>query len=204
MGQHIGVFGGSFNPIHHGHLILAQDVLESYELDLLLFVPCGLPPHKDAYDLAPGEHRLGMLELVTEADPRFEVSASELDRQGLTYTFDTLNELAEKFPHDDLSFIVGSDTLPEFHTWYRIEELLSTYRIISLVRPGFGQAELASRDFFLEPGHKEELLNTMLQGHRVDISSSDIRMRLAEGMSIRYLVPEEVEMYIYEHGLYKC
>ena len=202
MGQYIGVFGGSFNPVHHGHLILAQDILESFELDLLLFVPCGVPPHKDPRQLAPGPHRLAMLQLVTEADPRFDVSAHELERESRAYTFDTLNDLQEAFPGATLSFVIGGDTLPELHTWYRIEALLSRYRIISLVRPGFGRDELEAMDFHLAEGRKEALMDHLLLGHRVDISSSDIRMRLAEGMSIRYLVPAEIEMYICEHGLY--
>lgn len=204
MVQKTGVFGGSFNPIHHGHLILAQDVLESFELDHLLFVPCGFPPHKDLSDYAPGDHRVNMLEMVAETDPRFEVTGMELERDSTSYTYDSLNALQDESPDEEILFVIGSDTLPELHTWHRVEDLLDEFRIVSLVRPGFRREDLESVDFRLRAGRKEQLLGSLIQGHRIDISSSDIRMRLAEGMSIRYLVPEEVEMYIYEHGLYKC
>jgi nicotinate-nucleotide adenylyltransferase len=202
--QKIGVFGGSFNPIHHGHLILAQDVLESFELDHFLFVPCGFPPHKDLADYAPGDHRLNMLEMVAETDPRFEVTGMELERDSTSYTYESLKALQDESPDEEILFVIGSDTLPELHTWHCVEDLLDEFRIVSLVRPGFRFEDLESLDFRLRPGRKEELLGSLIQGHRIDVSSSDIRMRLAEGMSIRYLVPEEVEMYIYEHGLYKC
>jgi len=204
LGQKIGVFGGSFNPIHNGHLILAQDVFESFELDHLLFVPCGFPPHKDVADFAPGDHRVHMLEMVAETDPRFEVTAMELERETTSFTYDTLTTLQEELEDDEILFVIGSDTLPELHAWHRIEELLGEFRIVSLVRPNFRREDLEAIDFRLQPGRKKELLDRLIHGHRIDISSSDIRMRLAEGMSIRYLVPEAVEMYIYEHGLFKC
>ena len=200
----IGVFGGSFNPLHHGHLILAQDVLETFELESLIFVPCGRPAHKHEADLADPEHRLAMLEPIVELDPRFEVSDWEIRRQGVSYTIDTLEALSRERGGQTLCFIAGSDTLPELHTWRRIADLLDAFPIVSLVRPGYSHEELGTMEFHLGPERKERLLENLVLGHRVDISSSDIRMRIAEGMSISYLVPSEVEMYIAEHGLYRA
>ena len=202
MAATIGVFGGSFNPVHNGHLILAQDILEAYELDRILFVPCGYPPHKDPAQLAAAEHRLAMLEQVAELDPRFDLSQIELQREGKSFTIDTLEALQADLPDRELAFIVGSDTLPELRSWHRINDLLHRHRILAPVRPGFDLDTLRAMDFGLEFGWKERLLANLVQGHRVGVSSSDIRMRVAEGMSIRYLVPPEVEMYIFEHGLY--
>ena len=203
MADKIGVFGGCFNPVHLGHLVLAQDALESFELDSVLFVPCGNPSHKDIATFASGEHRLAMLQQVIELDIRFEVSDVELTRNGTSYMIDTLEELQADYPDDELVFIVGSDTLADLSNWHRIEELLHRHRIIAPVRPGYDLKRLKTIDFQLEEGWKERLLENMISGHLIEISSSEIRMRVAEAMSIRYLVPSEVEMYIYEHGLYK-
>ena len=201
--RRIGVFGGSFNPVHTGHLVMGQDLLEAYELDEVVFVPCGNPPHKDVAEFAPAEHRKAMLELVSEIDDRFSVSDVELDRAGFSYTIDTLNELQSVLAGDQLFFMIGSDTLPELYTWHRIEDMLETYSILPLVRPGFDSPDLAKMDFQLPEGWRERLLENLVRGHHMDISASDIRMRVAEGMCIRYLVPPEVEMYISEHRLYQ-
>ena len=199
----IGVFGGSFNPVHLGHLVLAQDALESFELDSVLFIPCGNPSHKDLATFASHEHRLAMLQRVIELEFRFEVSDVEVTREGTSYMIDTLEELQADFPGEELVFIVGSDTLTDLFCWHRIDELLHRHRIIAPVRPGYEVDRLKAMDFQLEEGWKEKLLENVISGHQIEISSSEIRMRVAEGMSIRYLVPSEVEMYIYEHGLYK-
>lgn len=204
MDDTIGVFGGSFNPVHHGHLILAQDVLETFELESVIFVPCGRPAHKHPADLADAEHRLAMLEPIADLDPRFAVSDREIRREGISYTIDTLEALSRKHGGQRLCFIVGSDTLPELHTWRRIDDLLASFSIVSLVRPGYSHDELKGMPFHLGSERKEQLLENLVLGHRVDISSSDIRMRIAEGMSISYLVPPHVEMYIAEHGLYRA
>jgi nicotinate-nucleotide adenylyltransferase len=198
-----GVLGGSFNPVHHAHLILAQDVLESFELDRVIFVPCGRPAHKPNDDLAEARHRLAMLELAVEFDHRFEVSDVEIQREGVSYTIDTLDELSRRWPKDQFSFLLGSDSLPELRTWHRIEELVDRYRFLSQVRPRYDLNRLQGEDLGLGPERQAWLLEHVIDGHLIEISASEIRMRVAEGMSIRYLVPPEVEMYIFEHGLYR-
>lgn len=200
--RNVGVLGGSFNPVHLGHLILAQDALEHFELDEILLVPCRNPPHKAAELMAPAEHRKAMLELVAEEDPTFGVSDLELVRNGPSYTIDTIEQLMLFRPEDRIHFIIGSDSVPELRTWHRILELLPLCPFLVVTRPGFARETLECRDLGLPDPWPERLLSNMVEGHRVDISSTDIRMRVAEGMSIRYLVPPCVEMYIIEHGLY--
>lgn len=202
MAARVGVFGGSFNPVHVGHLVLAQDALEAGELDEICFVPCGVPPHKPVDDMAAAAHRVAMLELVVELDEGFSVSRLEVDRPGVSYTIDTLEALQRRLPGARLVFVMGSDTLPELHTWHRIEELLGRYETLAVVRPGLDLAGLERRDLRLPEAVRDRLLRRVVRGHEMDVSATDIRMRVAEGMRIRYLVPEAVEMYIMEHSLY--
>lgn len=198
----LGVFGGSFNPVHTGHLVLAQDALEQFELDEMLLVPCRNPPHKPHSELVPAPHRRAMLEAVCEEDPRFEVSDMELNRNGISYTMDTIQQLQLLYPDDEICFVIGSDTVPDLPTWHRVGELLNLCTFLVMARPGFERKELERMDLDLPAPWPDRLLNHIVDGHLIEISSSDIRMRVAEGMSIRYLVPPVVEMYIYEHGLY--
>ena len=126
----------------------------------------------------------------------------ELNRNGISYTIDTVQQLQLLHPDDEVHFILGSDSVPELHTWHRIEELLSLCPFLVMARPGFERQVLAGQDLGLAEPWPERLLKNVVDGHLIEISSSDIRMRIAEGMSVRYLVPPPVEMYIYEHGLY--
>ena len=202
MDSDIGILGGSFNPVHLGHLILAQDAFERFELDRVYFVPCACAPHKPADLLAPAEDRLAMLEEAIEGDPRFAVSRAEIDRGGVSFTIDTVREFRQLFPGSGLHFIIGADTLTELKSWRCIGELLSLCAFVTLARPGFRTADVRDEDIGLPPPWPDRLRARVATGHAVDISSTDIRMRLAEGLSIRYLVPETVEMYISEHHLY--
>lgn len=201
----IGVLGGTFNPVHLGHLIVAQTAMERFELGRVLFIPCASPPHKNGPGLAEGRHRLAMLQSAIEGDLRFEVSDVELQRGGRSYTIDTVRALHERFPGADFCFIIGADTLTELHTWREIETLLTLVRFVTVARPGTDLAPLRARPdrLRLPPPWPERLLADVAEARQVDISSSDIRYRLAEGMSIRYLVPVGVEMYITEHHLYR-
>ena len=198
----IGILGGTFNPVHVGHLVLAQDALEDYELDKILFVPCATPAHKEESSLAPTRHRVAMLELALEHDPRFEVSMVELERGGVSYTIDTVEALAVAHPKAELFFIIGGDTLFEIHSWRQVDRLLSLCEFIVMARPGFEDRDLTAQTLRLDDPWAERLAGRVTAMHLVDVSSSDIRMRVAEGLSIRYLVPPEVAMYISEHNLY--
>lgn len=203
--QRIGILGGTFNPIHLGHLIVAQMAMERFELGRVLFIPCASPPHKNGKGLADGNHRLAMVQGAIEGDLRFEASDVEIQRGGRSYTIDTVRALREKMPAAGLCFIIGADTLPELHLWREIGALLGLVRFVTLARPGTDLAALRAKPCRLrlpEPWPRR-LLDDVAEGRQVDISSSDIRYRLAEGMSIRYLVPQAVEMYIVEHNLYR-
>lgn len=196
----LGVFGGTFNPVHWGHLVLAQDALELFELNRVLFVPCAHPPHKTSADLAPAEHRMALLDAALEGDLRFEACDIELRRQGPSYTVDTVRELQRKFPEVEIVFIIGSDSLMELRSWKDIYALLDICRVVTIARPG---APTAEGDFGLREPWPSRIRAGIRAGHQVAISSSDIRWRIAEGMSIRYLVHPAVEMYITEHSLYR-
>lgn len=198
----IGILGGTFNPVHSGHLLLAQNAMERLELSKVLFIPCANPPHKAATTLASAEHRLAMLELATEHDLHFEVSDMEIRRGGYSYTIDTIRELKRINPSAELYFIIGTDSLLELHTWKNIHDLLKLCRFITFSRPGTEMSSIDKDTIRLDPPWPDRLIKDVMTGQLLDISSSDIRYRVAEGMSIRYLVPQGVEMYIAEHNLY--
>jgi nicotinate-nucleotide adenylyltransferase len=201
--QRIGIFGGSFNPVHLGHLVLAQDACERYELERVLFMPCAQAPHKTSLGLAEARHRLAMLELVAEHDDRFTVSSLEIQRGGVSYTIDTVQELQRRHPEARLFFLIGADSLRDLHTWKNIDQLLECCEFLSFRRPGVSR-QFAPEELGLPGEWAQHLLNHFIEGHEVGISSSEIRRRVAEGMSIRYLVPPAVEMYISEHHLYRA
>ncbi len=198
----IGVFGGSFNPVHMGHLIMAQDALELFELSRILFVPCAQPPHKTVA-LAPAEHRLAMLQAALEGELRFEASDIELRRGGVSWSVETIRELRSVYPGAEITLMVGSDSLPDLHAWRDVHTLLQLCRVVTLARPGVDLDALGRMDLKLESPWSERLRAQIRVGHLVHISSTDIRYRVAEGMSIRYLVHPAVEMYVLEHRLYR-
>ena len=196
-----GILGGTFDPVHTGHLILAQEAMETLDLARILFIPCNQPPHKSSARITPARHRLAMLERATEGNPAFDVSDMEIRRGGVSYAVDTLRELAGQAQGPDLVFIIGADTLPELHLWHEIETVLTLCRFAAFGRPGHVEG-LSAEKIKLPPPWPEQLSNSLRPGRLIEISSSDIRHRLAEGWSISYLVPPEVEMYIAEHNLY--
>jgi nicotinate-nucleotide adenylyltransferase len=196
----IGIFGGTFNPVHLGHLIAAQDACDQFELNRVLFIPCAVPPHKATGNLADNAHRLRMLEACLEGDPHFEFSDIEIERGGLSYTIDTVRALRRQEPAAEWFLILGSDSLLDLHSWRLVNALLDEIRIVTLIRPG---TPLPTPEALQLPAPwPDRLLGDVRVGHQVEISSGDIRRRCAEGWSIRYLVHPAVEMYIAEHGLY--
>jgi nicotinate-nucleotide adenylyltransferase len=199
----IGLLGGTFNPVHSGHLALAQSAFEGYDLDKVIFIPCRKPPHKDTAPLVPAEHRLAMLEMAIEDDIRFEMSRIEIEREGPSYSIDTVSWFAGQYPGQELLFIIGADTLPELHLWKDIGKLLEICRFISFERPGTDTELLTPERIKLPEPWPDKLLGDLSKGMRFEVSSSELRYRIAEGFSIKYLVPQSVEMYIAEHSLYK-
>lgn len=204
MAQRIGIFGGSFNPVHTGHLVMAQDALDRVGLHKVVFVPAAQPPHKSAQILAPAKDRVEMLRLAVQGDPRFEVSEVELNRGGVSYTVDTVRCLRAQWPEAELHLIIGGDTLHELHTWKDVAVLLSLCTVVTVARPGFAAGDADPALLRLPEPWPRKLLAGVVAGHLVEISASDIRHRLSRGLSIRYLVPDEVARYIDQHRLYSA
>jgi len=188
--------------VHLGHLVLAQDALELAPLDRVVFVPGHHPPHKRGRDLAPGPHRVALLERAIEGQAAFEVSDVELRRGGTSYTVDTVEQLRSAHPSADLFFLIGADSLFELHTWRRITDLLQMCTILVCNRPGFPLDRLEDAALRLPDPWPQRLREQFLPSNWIGISSSDIRSRLAAGRSVRYLTPAGVCDYIQTHSLY--
>lgn len=203
MADRIGILGGSFNPVHLGHLVMAQDALERFGLDRVLFVPANQPPHKPTPGMASAADRLTMLQLATRGDPRFAVCEEELQRGGVSYTVDTLRRLRELHPGAGLHFIIGGDTLRELHTWKDIYTVLELCVMVTIARPGFRTEGLDAEGLRLDDPWPARLAANVVTGHLVAVSSTDIRARAARGWSVRYLVPDAVAQYIADGGLYR-
>lgn len=199
MSRAIGLLGGTFNPVHEGHLSIAREALRLFALDAVWFIPCAVPPHKPSHNLASNEDRLAMLRLALAGETRFEALSIEFERPGKSYTVDTVRALQALHPADGFVFVIGADTLPELHTWHQPLELLSLVRIVTLARPGFVPDPAALR---LPAPWPEKLLADLRTGEPLDVASRDIRAKIAAGEPVS-LVPEPVLHYIQEHNLYR-
>lgn len=187
----IGILGGTFNPIHIGHLILAEEAYFKLRLDKLIFVPAFMPPHKNDSDVIDARHRLEMVRLAIEDNPAFEISTYEIDSKKKSYSIDTLRELRRIYGDDaQLCFITGSDSLKDLFSWKNINDIFKISKFIVANRPGYPIKEV--------PKEADTVVVTP-----IEVSSEDIRKRLQEGKSIRYLVPEKVRKYIIGCGLYR-
>ncbi len=193
------VFGGSFNPIHYGHLLLADEVVEALALDRVLFVPAAVPPHKSPAYLAPAEDRYEMVNLATAGHPTFAVSDVELRRAGPSYTVDTLTALG--IPRDELFLIVGSETFLDFLTWREPRRIAELARLVVVPRVGsvFDPASAAVQKVVREIGQEP----LVVRATSLPISASDLRRRVREGRSIAYRVPDPVAAYIHARHLYR-
>jgi nicotinate-nucleotide adenylyltransferase len=187
-----GVFGGTFDPVHLGHLIIAEEAASRLRLDRVLFVPASRPAHKRAGGITPVAHRLAMLRIATRANDRFRVSRIEADRAGISFTAQSLDALVRKGA-GDLYFIMGRDSLEAFHSWRDPERIARLARLVVFPR---GEGELAS----LDPSIRRRVL--FLHPPRIGISSTEIRRRLRRGGSVRYWIPDGVLAYVKRHGLY--
>lgn len=199
--RRIGVFGGSFDPVHIGHVIIAQDAVEQLELDRLIFVPAAVSPFKQDRTPTGGCHRLEMLRRATASNLRFEVSDLEMKRGGVSYTIETIRQLQRENSESELFFILGLDSMKELHRWYGSDELLECCTVVPFGRGGQCPGKTAAESG-LSSYWKKKLFDRLIQVHQIEISASEIRMRVAEGLSIQTLVLPEVEMYIAEHHLY--
>lgn len=216
--KRVGIFGGTFDPPHLGHLILAEEIREAFDLAEIYFMPCNQPPHKDREDLTDAQHRFAMVVAATLHNPAFVASPIEVNRPGKSYSIDTVRELQEAMGEEiELVFVTGLDAFLDIETWEGFEQLLDLCHVIVVSRPGHGFDEVSKlpdwiqertidlrendtppADRFPQEGRRIFLSDSV----HLDLSSTDIRERIAAGTSVRYKVPGEVERYIRSHGLY--
>ncbi len=189
----VGIMGGTFDPIHHGHLVAASEVATLYDLDEVIFVPTGEPWQKSHRTVSPAEHRYLMTVIATASNPRFWVSRVDIDRAGLTYTIDTVRDIAGLRPDSELYFITGADALAQILSWKDAAELLERANFVGVTRPGYD----------LSDDHLPTDSVKLLDVPAMAISSSDCRARVAEGRPVWYLVPDGVVQYISKHHLYR-
>ena len=196
---HIGILGGTFNPPHIGHLVMAQEALDQLDLDRVVFMPVAVPPHKEARDDIGAEGRVELCELAVDDEERLAVSTLEVDRGGASYTVDTLRVLHDLEPEHELIFIVGGDMAQSLPSWREPEAILGLARLAVAEREGVRREDIARRLDSLHSGDRVVFFDMP----RIDVSSSAIRRRVAEGRPIRYLVPDRVAAAIAERGLYR-
>jgi nicotinate-nucleotide adenylyltransferase len=201
----IGIMGGTFNPIHHGHLVTAQEALSQFKLDMVIFIPTGNPPHKIENEVASAEDRYIMTVIATSSNSNFFVSRMEIDRKGKSYTIDTVRQLKKIYGSSSLLyFITGADAILEILTWKNTDEIVSLCKFIAATRPGYNLSRI-------EDLRKRLFSNTEAADNKIyimeipalSISSTDIRNRVKHNRPIDYLLPEGVSNYILKHGLYK-
>lgn len=204
MGRKLGVFGGTFDPIHVGHLIHAEHCRDQLDLDAVLFVPASLPPHKPADSITDGRHRLDMIRLAIAGNVGFEARDLELQRGGVSFTVQTLDSIHEQHVDAELYFLMGADSLADFHNWRQPERIVELARLAIARRSVSESDDRANRAWPAVPAALPDDRIVEISSPMVAISSSQIRKRVAEGRSIRYLVPAAVEAYIHAHGLYRA
>jgi nicotinate-nucleotide adenylyltransferase len=200
----IGVFGGTFDPVHVGHLIVADQCREQAELDQVWFVPAARPPHKPGQDLTAFARRAEMLALATAGNPGFRVEELEKDRPGPSYTVDTLGELHRRSPGHDYFFLLGSDCLPDLAHWREPARIAELAALLIWERPGWPLWPEEQLRAALRLPAAAPLRLRVARGPHVDIASRDLRDRAAHGRSLRYLLPRAVECYIETHRLYQA
>ena len=197
----LGILGGTFDPIHIGHLIVAEEAREQLGLSHVLFMPTGQPWLKAEIRISPSYHRTAMVRLATESNSNFRMSSMEVDRPGATYTLDTLRELRKELSAStEIFFILGLDSYNSLQRWREPEKILELCTLVVVARRGFQDVDLELVES-MAPGMSSRVVS--LRGPLIGVSGTDIRRRIAEGRSICYLVPKAVEEYIYKHGLYK-
>lgn len=190
----IGIMGGTFDPIHFGHLMMAEQAREAKSLDQVWFIPAGNPPHKKGKEITDATHRMTMVKLAIEDNPAFSALDWELRQSGYSYTVFTIKALKDQFPDAHFSLILGTDMVNSLSTWYRIDELLELTEVIAIGRPGFPTEKL--------PEWIQKKVNWVPDVVQIELSATEIRQRLVEGRSVRYLIPEKVISYIREKQLY--
>ncbi len=196
----LAIMGGTFDPVHYGHLVTAETARAEFGFNKVIFVPSGYPPHKVGQEISEAHHRYLMTVLAVTTNPFFEVSRIEVDRQGYSYAIDTVKAIKEKYKQWDIYFITGADAVLEILTWKSIDELIELCTFVAATRPGFDLELLDQKLEKISKDAKDKFLRFEVPA--LAISSTDIRRRVANGKPIKYLLPEAVEHYIYSHKLY--
>ena len=202
--RRIGVFGGTFDPVHYGHLVIAEEVHATLQLAEMVFVPTGQPPHKTNEEITAAEHRVKMLELAIASNPYFSISRVDVDRPGPSYTVDMLQLLRKQWGEQTaIYFIIGSDSLEDLLSWYDPAGILEQLtHLVAVRRPGYSESDAYYNRLETRlPGIKQRLL--IVDAPQFDISATDLRKRVAEGRPIKYQTSESVESYIVQYGLYR-
>ena len=198
----IGIMGGAFDPIHYGHLLIAENAAEQYGLDQVYFMPTGQSPLKAKRHITDAAHRCEMIQLAIADNPRFRLSTQEIDNEGTSYTYRTLERLKEKHPMDQFFFIMGGDSLKDFETWRYPERIVRAACVLASVRDDVeGDAFRKQLEYLRERFGTEAIFP--LSTPNYEVSSHGIRTLTEQGQTIRYMVPESVRAYIEEHGLYR-
>ena len=197
----IGIMGGTFDPVHYGHLLIAENAFEQLSLDEVRFIPTGRSPHKQGKQITDGAHRLRMVELAIADNPAFVADDRELRSDALSYSYVTLQEMHDYSPNDELYFIMGGDPLRDFKTWYHPELICACSTLVAAIRDGCDQEQLMT--------YAEELRKLfsadvrLIRTPNLSVASSELRRRVASGETIRYQVPETVRAYIQNNRLYR-
>ncbi len=200
----VALFGGSFDPIHTGHLIIARSVAEKLDIERIVFLPSGNPPHKPTGLAAGIDHRIEMVRLAIADEPLFTLDEFDARRDGPTYTLDTIRHFAGQVSHaEKLVWIIGADSLVALATWHRAAELVDACRIVTAVRPGWTSPDLSVLKPTLTNEQVAKLRSQILETPCIDISATDIRHRVRNNASVNYLVPDAVRRHILENGLYR-
>ncbi len=197
----LGIMGGSFDPIHMGHLLIAEEARVQLGMEEVVFIPTGQPWMRECGPISPPHHRVNMVRLALACNPFFRLSDVEIERPGPTYTVDTLEEMKRQgSSEEDLYFILGTDSLKEFHRWKQPARILELCTLVTAPRQGCQEVDLSFLTS-IDAGASRKVV--LLKGPGVDVSGTEIRRRLGRGISVRYQVPETVERYIHRYGLYR-
>lgn len=197
----LGIYGGTFDPVHYGHLLLAEQCREQCALDEVWFVPAGVPPHKRVDGITPAKDRINMLDFALAGMPEFSISRIEVDRDGPSYTVDTLQQLVDEDDSRELFLLIGADSLTDFPTWREPHRILELATLVAVNRGDFDEQQLRVDVERLGPQATDRVRFVEMPG--VDVSATDIRQRAKEGRSLRFLTPRPVVHYIAEEGLYR-
>ena len=200
----LGILGGAFDPVHYGHLLLAELCREACRLDQVWFLPAASPPHKQHYAVTPAQERIEMLELAIGGNDRFVVSRLEVDRGGVSYTVDTLAQLKAEAPQRELFFLLGADSLIDLPGWREPARICELAIPVAARRPGVAEPRLDTLAHLVSPERLQEISRHQVEMPHIGLSSREIRRRVAAGLSIRYQTPRSVEKYIETAGLYRA